>query len=87
MLSPRGGSTGARGLQGRHCRGGEWGPVPAQAPAALSPVPAEAEDDLSLRAALYGMLFHCHADHEDWEGGLKVLDEAVQMLPRTAHRL
>ncbi|XP_016061813.1 PREDICTED: cilia- and flagella-associated protein 46 [Miniopterus natalensis] len=46
-----------------------------------------AEDDLSLRAALYGVLFHCHADQDDWEGGLKVLDEAVQVLPRTAHRL
>ncbi|XP_047559332.1 cilia- and flagella-associated protein 46 isoform X1 [Lutra lutra] len=46
-----------------------------------------AEDDLTLRAALYGLLFHCHADHGDWEGGLKVLDEAVQALPRTAHRL
>ncbi|XP_048193494.1 cilia- and flagella-associated protein 46-like [Perognathus longimembris pacificus] len=46
-----------------------------------------AEDDLSLRAALYGLLFHSHADQDDWEGGLKVLDEAVQVLPRTAHRL
>ncbi|XP_030896916.1 cilia- and flagella-associated protein 46-like, partial [Leptonychotes weddellii] len=46
-----------------------------------------AEDDLTLRAALYGLLFHCHADHGDWEGGLKVLDEAVRVLPRTAHRL
>ncbi|XP_045425210.1 cilia- and flagella-associated protein 46 isoform X3 [Lemur catta] len=46
-----------------------------------------AEDDLSLRAALYGLLFHSHADQDDWEGGLRVLDEAVQVLPRTAHRL
>ncbi|XP_058527647.1 cilia- and flagella-associated protein 46 [Ochotona princeps] len=46
-----------------------------------------AEDDLSLRVAFYGLLFHCHADQDDWEGGLKVLDEAVQLLPRTAHRL
>ncbi|XP_065377728.1 cilia- and flagella-associated protein 46 isoform X1 [Macaca fascicularis] len=46
-----------------------------------------AEDDLTLRAALYGLLFHSHADQDDWEGGLKVLDEAVQVLPRTAHRL
>ncbi|XP_053062995.1 cilia- and flagella-associated protein 46 isoform X3 [Acinonyx jubatus] len=46
-----------------------------------------AEDDLTLRAALYGLLFHCYADRGDWEGGLKVLDEAVQVLPRTAHRL
>ena len=51
------------------------------------PVPAGAEDDLPLRAALYGVLFHCHADQGDWEGGLKVLEEAVQVLPRTAHRL
>ncbi|XP_013358484.1 PREDICTED: cilia- and flagella-associated protein 46 isoform X2 [Chinchilla lanigera] len=46
-----------------------------------------AEDDLTLRVALYGLLFHSHADEDDWEGGLKVLDEAVQVLPRTAHRL
>ncbi|XP_069914365.1 cilia- and flagella-associated protein 46 isoform X3 [Oryctolagus cuniculus] len=46
-----------------------------------------AEDDLSLRVALYGLLFHCHADQGDWEGGLRVLDEAIQVLPRTAHRL
>lgn len=47
----------------------------------------EAEDDLTLRAALYGLLFHSYADQNDWESGLKVLDEAVQVLPRTAHRL
>ncbi|XP_008581370.1 PREDICTED: tetratricopeptide repeat protein 40, partial [Galeopterus variegatus] len=46
-----------------------------------------AEDDLTLRAALYGLLFHSHADQDDWEGGLRVLDEAAQALPRTAHRL
>ncbi|XP_060027023.1 cilia- and flagella-associated protein 46 isoform X2 [Erinaceus europaeus] len=46
-----------------------------------------AEDDLTLRAALYGLLFHTHADCEDWEGGLRVLGEAVQVLPRTKHRL
>lgn len=45
------------------------------------------EDDLTLRAALYSLLFHIHADQDDWEVGLKVLDEAVQVLPRTAHRL
>nr|XP_030688013.1 cilia- and flagella-associated protein 46 [Globicephala melas] len=46
-----------------------------------------AEGDLTLRAALYGLLFHSHADQHDWEGCLKVLDEALQVLPRTAHRL
>lgn len=47
----------------------------------------DAEDDLTLRAALYTLLFNSHADRNDWEMGLKVLDEAVQVLPRTAHRL
>ncbi|XP_059947631.1 cilia- and flagella-associated protein 46 [Mesoplodon densirostris] len=46
-----------------------------------------AEDDLTLRAALYGLLFHSHADQHDWEGCLKVLEEALRVLPRTAHRL
>ncbi|KAM5271866.1 cilia- and flagella-associated protein 46 [Ctenodactylus gundi] len=46
-----------------------------------------AKDDLALRAALYGVLFHSHADQNDWESGLKVLDEAAQVLPRSAHRL
>ncbi|XP_076982551.1 cilia- and flagella-associated protein 46 isoform X2 [Tamandua tetradactyla] len=46
-----------------------------------------AEEDLAVRVALYGLLFHSHADQGDWEGGLKVLDEAVHVLPRTTHRL
>ncbi|XP_031244561.1 cilia- and flagella-associated protein 46 isoform X3 [Mastomys coucha] len=46
-----------------------------------------AEDDLTLRVALYTLLFNSYADRNDWEMGLKVLDEAVQVLPRTAHRL
>ncbi|KAM9197443.1 cilia- and flagella-associated protein 46 [Dugong dugon] len=46
-----------------------------------------AEEDLTLRVALYGLLFHSYADQDDWEGGLKVLDEAMQVLPRTPHRL
>ncbi|XP_038599783.1 cilia- and flagella-associated protein 46 [Tachyglossus aculeatus] len=46
-----------------------------------------AEDDLTLRASLYGLLFHMHSDNNDWETGLKVLDEAILALPRTSHRL
>ncbi|XP_010226733.1 PREDICTED: tetratricopeptide repeat protein 40-like, partial [Tinamus guttatus] len=46
-----------------------------------------AEEDLTLRTSLYGLLFHIHADKADWETALKVLDEAVQVLPRTRHRL
>ncbi|XP_074015315.1 cilia- and flagella-associated protein 46 [Numenius arquata] len=50
-------------------------------------VPPGAEEDLTLRASLYGLLFHIHADKADWETALKVLDEAIQVLPQTRHRL
>ncbi|XP_054839221.1 cilia- and flagella-associated protein 46 [Eublepharis macularius] len=46
-----------------------------------------ADEDLTLRTFLYVLLFQVYADQNDWEAGLKVLDEAVQILPRTKHRL
>ncbi|XP_059677369.1 cilia- and flagella-associated protein 46 [Gavia stellata] len=46
-----------------------------------------AEEDLTLRTSLYGLLFHIYADKADWETALKVLDEAIQVLPQTRHRL
>ncbi|XP_054238278.1 cilia- and flagella-associated protein 46 [Indicator indicator] len=46
-----------------------------------------AEEDLTLRTSLYGLLFHIYADQADWETALKVLDEAIQVLPQTRHRL
>ncbi|KAJ8250415.1 hypothetical protein COCON_G00223370 [Conger conger] len=44
-------------------------------------------DDLTLRAAFYGLLFCIHGDRNDWRAGLKVLDQAVREMPRTKHRL
>ncbi|XP_035752429.1 cilia- and flagella-associated protein 46 [Egretta garzetta] len=46
-----------------------------------------AEEDLTLRTSLYGLLFHIYADKADWETALKVLEEAIQVLPQTRHRL
>ncbi|NXX47739.1 CFA46 protein, partial [Tricholaema leucomelas] len=46
-----------------------------------------AEEDLTLRTSLYGLLFHIYADEADWEKAMKVLDEAVWILPQTRHRL
>ncbi|XP_071987329.1 cilia- and flagella-associated protein 46 isoform X2 [Engystomops pustulosus] len=43
--------------------------------------------ELGLRAALYELLFNIHADKNDWQPGLKVLDEAINVMPRTKHRL
>ncbi|KAM6346812.1 cilia- and flagella-associated protein 46 [Alca torda] len=46
-----------------------------------------AEEDLTLRTSLYGLLFHIYADKADWETALKVLEEAIKVLPQTRHRL
>ncbi|XP_062352270.1 cilia- and flagella-associated protein 46 [Cinclus cinclus] len=46
-----------------------------------------AEKDLTLRTSLYGLLFHIYADKADWDAALKLLDEAVQVLPQTRHKL
>ncbi|KAM4668337.1 cilia- and flagella-associated protein 46 [Amazona ochrocephala] len=46
-----------------------------------------AEEDLTLRTSLYGLLYHIYADKADWETALKVLGEAIQVLPQTRHRL
>lgn len=46
-----------------------------------------AEEDLTLRTSLYGLLFHIYADKADWETALKLLDEAIQVLPQARHKL
>eukprot|EP00063_Salmo_salar_P080807 XP_014055642.1 PREDICTED: cilia- and flagella-associated protein 46 isoform X6 [Salmo salar] len=45
------------------------------------------EDDLTLRAAMYSLLFHIHADSSDWTGALTLLEQAIRDMPRTRHRL
>ncbi|XP_072095861.1 cilia- and flagella-associated protein 46 isoform X2 [Mobula birostris] len=47
----------------------------------------DAEDDLKLRAAMYGLLFHINANKGDWKAGLKVLDNAIRDMPKTKQRL
>ena len=44
-------------------------------------------DDLTLRAALYGVLFQAYADKKEWEAGLAAMDQAITDMPRTKHRL
>ncbi|XP_027696309.1 cilia- and flagella-associated protein 46 [Vombatus ursinus] len=45
------------------------------------------DDDITLKTALYGLLFHMYTDQNDLLGGLRLLEEAIQVLPRTGHRL
>ncbi|XP_063818084.1 cilia- and flagella-associated protein 46 isoform X2 [Pseudophryne corroboree] len=44
-------------------------------------------EEFSVKAALYELLFNIYADKSDWESGLMVLDEAINILPRTRQRL
>lgn len=45
------------------------------------------DDDLTLRAALYGVLFQSYTDKGEWEAGLAAMDQAITDMPRTKHRL
>ncbi|XP_076434592.1 cilia- and flagella-associated protein 46-like isoform X2 [Babylonia areolata] len=44
-------------------------------------------EDLTLRAAMYGVLFQSYADMGEWELALQAMDQAVSDMPRTKHRL
>ncbi|XP_049337763.1 cilia- and flagella-associated protein 46-like [Astyanax mexicanus] len=48
---------------------------------------SRAEDVLAVRAAMYNVLFHIHADTGNLKRGLQVLDQAIRELPRSSHRL
>ncbi|XP_072177207.1 cilia- and flagella-associated protein 46-like [Diadema setosum] len=48
---------------------------------------SDPEDDLTLRAAIYGVLFQAYADQGEWEAALAAMDKAVNDMPRTRHRL
>ncbi|XP_078006794.1 cilia- and flagella-associated protein 46 isoform X2 [Phascolarctos cinereus] len=45
------------------------------------------DDDITLKMALYRLLFYMYTDQNDLLGGLRLLEEAIQVLPRTGHRL
>ncbi|KAL9983920.1 hypothetical protein ACROYT_G006166 [Oculina patagonica] len=51
------------------------------------PLPSAYDEDLMLRAAMYGVLFQAYADKGEWEQGLRAMDQAVKDMPRTYHRL
>ncbi|XP_077992013.1 cilia- and flagella-associated protein 46-like isoform X2 [Glandiceps talaboti] len=57
------------------------------ASSSLSRTPSDPDDDLTLRAAMYGVLFQSYADKGQMEEGLVAMDKAVADMPRTKHRL
>ena len=50
----------------------------------LTPNPQE---DAQIRSALYGVLVQIYMDKHSWHSALDVIDNALQVLPRTQHRL
>ncbi|XP_071337384.1 cilia- and flagella-associated protein 46 isoform X2 [Trachinotus anak] len=45
------------------------------------------KEDLTLRAAIYSLLFHIQIDKADWKGALQLLDKATRDMSHTRHRL
>ncbi|CAJ1066948.1 LOW QUALITY PROTEIN: cilia- and flagella-associated protein 46 [Xyrichtys novacula] len=45
------------------------------------------EEDLTLRAAIYSLLFHIQADKADWKSALRLLDQAIKDMPTKTHQL
>ncbi|KAM6997214.1 cilia- and flagella-associated protein 46 [Tautogolabrus adspersus] len=45
------------------------------------------KEDLTLRAAIYSLLFHIHTDKEDWKSALQILDQAIRDMPDKRQRL
>ena len=54
----------------------------ASASTSLSP-----QEDAQIRSALYGVLVQIFMDKHSWHSALDVIDSALQVLPRTQHRL
>ena len=45
------------------------------------------QEDAQIRSALYGVLVQIYMDRHSWHSALDVIDSALQVLPRTHHRL
>ncbi|CAH3151990.1 unnamed protein product [Porites lobata] len=66
---------------------GKTGKAAAEQEEKPPPLPSAYDEDLKLRAAMYGVLFQAYADKGEWEQGLRAMDQAVKDMPRTYHRL
>ncbi|XP_064631435.1 cilia- and flagella-associated protein 46-like isoform X3 [Lineus longissimus] len=68
--------------------GAPGGPAGTALPVGIPAPPThDTSEDLTLRAALYGVLFQSYSDKGEWEESIKSMDEAVNAMPRTNHRL
>ncbi|CAF3399137.1 unnamed protein product [Rotaria socialis] len=45
------------------------------------------QEDAQIRSALYGVLVQIYMDKHSWHSALDAIDNALQVLPRTQHRL
>lgn len=45
------------------------------------------QEDAQIRSVLYGVLVQIYMDRHSWHTALDVIDSALQVLPRTQHRL
>jgi len=45
------------------------------------------QEEAQIRSVLYGVLVQIYMDRHSWHSALDVIDNALQVLPRTQHRL
>jgi len=53
----------------------------------ITSVISNPQEDAQIRSVLYGVLVQIYMDKHSWHSALDVIDNALQVLPRTQHRL
>ncbi len=84
MLSLSEEEVGDTGIPAIEPKPGGWVTPTSKSPMGVIGGP---QDDLTLRASLYGVVFQSYADRGEWESGLRSMDQAISDMPRTNHRL
>ena len=51
------------------------------------PLISSSQEDAQIRSILYGVLVQIYMDKHSWHSALNVIDNALQVLPRTQRRL
>lgn len=62
--------------------------VPAEeTPTTVTEQGSNPQEDAQIRSVLYGVLVQIYMDRHSWHTALDIIDNALQVLPRTQHRL
>ncbi|XP_034148794.1 cilia- and flagella-associated protein 46 isoform X2 [Esox lucius] len=79
--------TSKKGYKGKEKSGASLTGMTSVTSLLEAPSPGLPEDDLALKAAMFSLLFHIHADSSDWKEALTLLEQAIGDMPRSTHSL